>query len=932
MAHHLFNQVLTHQVSEAADSQEATDTNFKGTTLLLKGDGSDGQGNTADLGNPSYKAFQDNSSAKNQTVIYGSPYGTDFSPYYYDNGYWSTEHGSNGGFFFPHSSDYNLGYGEFTIEFWMNADSLAGTQYICGQVQSNGAGSDTAVQVYISNSDGRLTLYMSHNAASIETPAASIQARRWHFISCVRQDNTLRIYVDGVQKQSGSYTGTVLDSSGGFGIGQTGEYVGSGFNGFVSNFRYVVGSCLRDDGTTFTVPSSPFTDPTTTGELSVYFDGNGDYLTIPDSSDLRLGTSNFTIEFWTYLNAKSGYTTFYDKGYTNSGGILLQSNNNSSDIRVFFGTGPDLTSSSEIPLHEWTHVALVRNSGTATLYFNGVSVGSVSSTDDLNNTGVAQIGRGSTSYYLNGYISNFRIVKGSAYYTSTFTPSTSPFTTTSQGASASEVKLLTCQSKIFTDESNSGHAITPNGDSYISGFDPYGEGYWSVAFDGTNDELKTSSTSSDFAFGTGDFTVECFIKNDTADVTQQAIVGNRNGGNDQCWCLHYFSTANRLQWHTGLTVLAWMDTTTAAGKWYHVAVARSGTTLKLFLNGVETGSYTDNKDYSVVNNLFIGYDIYAGDFNGQISNLRIVKGTALYTSGFTPPSGPLSTTSQSATSSEVKFLGLQSNRFIDNSASDHTMAVNAGTPKVSDVIPFEYLKRQTKILTSQSNRFVDNSPYVRSVTTSNTPKISTNTPFTIAKNDNVGSAYITQGSDDVEIKINDLPTGTSNRCIEFWVYFPSGQTFRGDTEYLVQYGTTSTAQIFSVAVVNNSGKPRLRFVGYGSGSNDFTTSTDLELESWNFISVTYDGTTIKHYLNGVHVNSYTFTLNTGSHTALWVNAEIGGGDTYVADNFFIADLAVYDIVNRTKDFFPPTTSLEYDLEGAKGEYGKILVFPNGVKV
>ena len=64
------------------------------------------------------------------------------------------------------------------------------------------------------------------------------------------------------------------------------------------------------------MPTAPTADPYTDGELSVYFDGSNDYLSIPSDSALTISTNEFTIEFWVYLHTKTGYTTFYDQGYT----------------------------------------------------------------------------------------------------------------------------------------------------------------------------------------------------------------------------------------------------------------------------------------------------------------------------------------------------------------------------------------------------------------------------------------------------------------------------------------------------------------------------------------------------------------------------------------------------------------------------------------
>ena len=94
---------------------------------------------------------------------------------------------------------------------------------------------------------------------------------------------------------------------------------------------------------------------------------------------------------------------------------------------------------------QWTHVAAVRSGSTMTLYVNGTSVGSTTNSSNLTDT-LFRIGSaGYTGDYFTGYISNVRVVKGTAVYTGSFTPSTTPLTAVS-GTSlllASQTDLLT---------------------------------------------------------------------------------------------------------------------------------------------------------------------------------------------------------------------------------------------------------------------------------------------------------------------------------------------------------------------------------------------------------------------------------------------------------------------------------------------------------
>jgi hypothetical protein len=161
---------------------------------------------------------------------------------------------------------------------------------------------------------------------------------------------------------------------------------------------------------------------------------NNPSLTIPASSVLTLGTNNHTIEFWMYQTSRGDYdapfmygnTTAFDTNnyYFNVGSFQfkLHIGNGAGGwaIALEYGTAPSLNA--------WHHYAIVRNGTTFTLYVNGTSRGSATSSVNITAQGdVFRIGN-STTYPIAGYISNFRLVNGTAVYTSNFTPPTSPLT------------------------------------------------------------------------------------------------------------------------------------------------------------------------------------------------------------------------------------------------------------------------------------------------------------------------------------------------------------------------------------------------------------------------------------------------------------------------------------------------------------------------
>lgn len=171
------------------------------------------------------------------------------------------------------------------------------------------------------------------------------------------------------------------------------------------------------------------------GGASIAFDGTGDWLQVPDSNDFTFGSENFTIEAWIYNNTTGQFRHIVGQG--NSLGTVaafyfFKSNTNKlSGLIGSSGGSTVVTSSADLPLNAWTHVAFVRNGGTLTLYINGAADGATSVTgivlNDLSNQVRVGAAGEFTSDTWNGYIDDLRITKGIARYTANFTPPTAPF-------------------------------------------------------------------------------------------------------------------------------------------------------------------------------------------------------------------------------------------------------------------------------------------------------------------------------------------------------------------------------------------------------------------------------------------------------------------------------------------------------------------------
>tara|TARA_B100002019_G_scaffold63744_1_gene54688 strand:- start:7 stop:4023 length:4017 start_codon:yes stop_codon:yes gene_type:complete len=402
---------------------------------------------------------------------------------------------------------------------------------------------------------------------------------------------------------------------------------------------------------------------------SYTFDGSTDSVyssgvSVPNSDALFLQNSNSTVECW--VRIASGQT---DDRYF----IALASGSSSNAegswyIRIFQSkfefvtvngnTQYKTTGVSNYVPDKWTHIAFVREGNEQRLYQDGVLVVTTSHTvlPNVNNSSTLFIGSSyGYSNTINGQIQDVRVYDNVAKYTSNFIPAaTNP--------------------DILPD--------TPSGVAHSSELTEVIDG--AVAFDGSGDYLSLAG-SSDFNFGTDNFTLEGFFyKNSTT--TFQTLLCSKNyytAGNDGNWVLRITSgTQIAFATYDGTSNGEYTEFTAlnGIGGWHHFALVREGTgtnQTKFYYDGKLAGSTTISKSLTDAgtNGIFIGDDVNGpnGAMNGFLSNVRIIKGTALYTADFTPPTEPLTNVTN------TKLLCCQS----ATSASAATVApgtfVNDGT-------------------------------------------------------------------------------------------------------------------------------------------------------------------------------------------------------------------------------------------------------------
>jgi hypothetical protein len=597
---------------------------------------------------------------------------------------------------------------------------------------------------------------------------------------------------------------------------------------------------------------------------SNYFNGASN-INFPNSSDWVLN-ADFTMEGWFYLNSGGanqlvmaqsnaiGQANWYQ--YINTSNQFVGQWINSST--VFSVTSSTLT------LNAWTHFAITLSGTTLTLYINGVSQGTTTVSGSANsaNPYELRIGGFSTSFYqLNGYISNIRYVKGTVVYTTNFTPSTTPLT------AITNTKLLTCQSNRFVDNSTNNATASTAGTPSVQRFSPFNPTApystsvigGSIYTDGTTNQALTVAGTSALGLGTGDFTEEAWVY-PLSTSSEPLIFDWRPAAADYvCPLLGVRTGSNDIILYVNGSIVIQASFSNQVGQWIHVAVSRVSGQTRLFINGVQGGStYSDSNNYITPSTLIID-----GQINGSnkcyMCDARLIKGTGLYTTTFTPPTAPLT-----AVTNTVLLLN----------------AVNAGIPD----------------LAMQNN-----------LETVGSAQVSTS-----VKKYGTGSLKF-NGTTDYFASSATLPAylGTGNWTIETWVYLNTLSP--ANYEVIANYGYEFANQTYQSWLLYINTDNTLRFA-YQTGSGNTDTSfgnPGFSANTWAHLAVVRNGSTITAYVNGTALGT---TINIGTNNIIYRASPsqftLGWSGASSFFNGYLDDFRITKGLARyTANFTPPTSAL-----------------------
>ena len=856
--------------------------------------------------------------------------------------------GSGDSLSLSHTSTLQMAGSDFTIEAWVYISAHKNFNYIFSYsyplqlvVDLNGN-----LEIYVNDTDNSTSYSSVIGSTTLSTGT-------FHHIAAIRNGSTLQLFVDGSADGSTSIsfnlaTPTAFTPR----IGDWGDG-GYSFNGYIDDFRVTKGFALYDQNfvppsqavgaslsganetnttTSFTSLYLPFDSSVTAdgspinhsitanggvnisstqakfGSYSAAFDGSDDQLTFTYDTGQYFGTGDFTVELFAYINGySSGYFPMIFLGYPGAFGGTAASfgmgfENSGGKLRSNVGGAYIDHNNVSISTGQWLHIVGCRQNGVYRTFVNGELNGSTANTNNIaagsgdSSIGAARFGGGSGTFYgANGFIDDVRVLNGLAKYTAPFTPPTSAVTAT-VSQTRNDLAVLYLPFDDGLEDKARNHPVTAYGNAAISATQAQFGGK-SLSLDGTGDYLDIPDNS--FHFGSGDFTVECWLYHSRDSQSSQATFLDFRNSSSNGFALTITSNGYLGVYSTaaGNLISASSSTEMSKDAWHHFAYCRSGTTGKIFVDGTELGSATDNANYASTS-LRIGAR-YTGNvqyYVGYIDDI-LISNIAKYTSAFTAPTAAsggevLGTTTDTRTFSSVWNLN----------SPEVTEAFKAGTwptgpfdSRISLYLPFDVDVQ-------------DDSSYSHSVTATGCGVSTAQVKYgaqsldmaSNTANGNVATEYLTIPDH------SSFDFGSGDFTVTAWVNLDNSAGNKTSSVVLNKSvsGASSNSSFYFGAGKNG---PSLYTSASGSSWNgtQLESSTSITPGNWVHIAWVRDGNVFRIFQDGTQTASTTASITIYTSTR---DVDIGRQSTSgSAFKGYIDDLRVIKgHAEYSSNFTPPT--------------------------
>ena len=579
-----------------------------------------------------------------------------------------------------------------------------------------------------------------------------------------------------------------------------------------NNLTVTAGSDVPIQGT-----FSPFCKDS--GKWSVYFDGSDDYIKY-SNTDFGFGTGDFTVESFVFFtgNASTSGGIFQTSWGNNDGTSPAMALRDNTGLTIYTSSGQKMTGDNNtFAMGVWYHVAYVRASNVVKVYVDGSLVtwndGSTTAADTTDIGNAFAIGRYySNSYTLNGYLSNFRVNKGTAVYTGAFTKPTAPLT------DVTNTVLLTCRNNHFNDASSEGN----NPHSYnsypkIQPFSPFknSAAYDSAVHGGSflfeqngNSSLSVSHATL-FDFGTADYCIEAWLYPTQTSFSNNWAMWASTIGVNQYWAYTdgggNESAAGFSSYPAG-GYSASNSHMPQAYSWNHCVFQNTGGYENWYLNGTRIYNVQNNPSHgsSATGMMFGRANNYASYFyyGGYMSDVRVTTGA-----NYNPYSNASTLTVPTAPLTKGSY---------------------------------------TRLLLNGTNAAITDASGMNNLDTVGNTQLDT----TIKKFGTASAEFDHSGDYITLPQSSFIPFGKSNFTIECWAYFDSTPNGNGQGLFQLSNGyLNSTTRGPGAGCSNSTGK-----WGIYSGtswSGDLASASVPNINTWYHVALVRNSGTIKLYVNGV---------------------------------------------------------------------------------
>lgn len=375
-----------------------------------------------------------------------------------------------------HNGELDLGPNEFCIEFFFFANTLSGTMLLLTDRLE-----DDPIYNYLIYTEGSKLRY--YFQTDVDGPiysgdSGSLSVSTWYHVAIVRDGNTIRCFLDGVQQTTLALTNysSAPDPGNPIVFGYDPNVLSRNWDGYIDSFRMTVGTprytenfaALTEDypvdvdghfyqvtflshfdgadqGTTFTdvkggtmvAEGGAITSTTQSkfGSTALYVPNASSRVRVDDSPLLDIGAGDWTLEAWVYQNGDSWNKPVFCKRNSSANyAQYLVRVRSDEGIEIYLNKGGSwnhiYSAANAVPNNEWAHIAFTRHGDTVRGFVNGTQVcGDTIDFDPVATSDNLYIGSEVTTNAgrLIGYIDDARITVGYARYTADFTPRNAPF-------------------------------------------------------------------------------------------------------------------------------------------------------------------------------------------------------------------------------------------------------------------------------------------------------------------------------------------------------------------------------------------------------------------------------------------------------------------------------------------------------------------------